>query len=245
MKPILFELGPIQVGAYAFFVGLAFIAALVIRHFEKKRLGWQGDRRHRWVGAGALLGAVIGSKVGMILFVPWQDYSVMWQQVLSLDFSGKTVVGGLIGGYLGVEVTKKIVGIRHSTGDAFAVALPVAQGIGRLGCFFHGCCFGASTDFFLSVHMHGGDRHPAQLYEAFLDFALAAILFAFRKRAWPQGTLFRLYLVGYAFNRLVVEFFRGDPAWLLGPLKAVQWVALLTILGFGFLLLRARAFKSA
>jgi phosphatidylglycerol:prolipoprotein diacylglycerol transferase len=240
MNPTLFEIGSLKVPSYAFFVALAFVAALWIRHIEKRRLGWQEDRRQRWVGVGALVGAVIGSKVGMILFVPWTDYTEMWSKVFSLDFSGKTVVGGLIGGYIGVEITKKIVGIKHSTGDAFAVALPVAQGIGRIGCFFNGCCYGAAVQLNWSVNMHGASRHPAQLYEAALDFLLAALLFALRKKDWPRGTLFRLYLVGYAVIRFGVEFFRGDPAWLLGPFKAVQWVALAAILAFGMLIWSTR-----
>jgi phosphatidylglycerol:prolipoprotein diacylglycerol transferase len=245
MRPTLFTLGTFGIPAYAFFVGLAFVAAFWVRRIEKRRLGWQGDKRHRWVGAGALVGAVIGSKLGMILFVPWDSFAQMWTQTLSLDFSGKTVVGGLIGGYVGVEITKRIVGIKHSTGDAFAVALPLAQGIGRLGCFFHGCCYGAASGLPWAVHLHGLDRHPAQLYEAALDIALAALLFGLRKKEWPSGTLFRLYLIGYAIIRFTVEFTRGDPAWLAGPLKAVQWVAVLVAFAFGALVLKGLRKKGA
>jgi prolipoprotein diacylglyceryl transferase len=238
VRPVLFTLFGVPIGGYAFFVGLGFIAAFAIRRAEKARLGFDADPRHRWVGLGALLGAVVGAKLGMLLFEPLSAFPTLLARMASLDFSGKTVVGALAGGYLGVELTKKIVGIRRSTGDGFAVALPVAQGIGRFGCFFHGCCYGAEWDGPWSVMMANAQRHPAQLYEAALDLTLAAYLWSIRKRPRPAGHLFRRYLVGYAAIRFVVEFFRGDPVNHLGPLSSVQWLCLVAIVGFTYLIWR-------
>jgi len=228
----------VPVSGYAVFVGLGFALAFLIRRAERRRLGFANDPRHRWVGVGALLGAVVGAKLGMLLFEPVDALLATLARLASLDFSGKTVVGALIGGYLGVELTKKIVGIRHSTGDGFAVALPVAQGFGRIGCLLHGCCYGTPFGGAWSVFVHGAARHPAQLYEAVLDLALAAWLWSSRERPRPAGHLFRRYLVGYALIRFVVEFFRGDPVNVWGPLTSVQWLCLLAALGFGALLVR-------
>lgn len=235
---MLFTVFGVPVGAYAFFVGLAFVCAFAIRRVEKRRLGFADDPRQRWVGLGALLGAVVGAKLGMLLFEPLAAFGALVQRMASLDFSGKTVVGALIGGYLGVELAKKIVGVTRSTGDTFAVALPVAQGVGRLGCFFHGCCYGAAWDGPWSVWMTGAERHPAQLYEAVLDLLLAAWLWSIRKKPRPEGHLFRRYLVGYAAIRFVTEALRGDPVNHLGPLTSVQVVCLVVIAGFSFLIWR-------
>jgi prolipoprotein diacylglyceryltransferase len=99
------------------------------------------------------------------------------------------VIGALMGGYLGVEIAKKLVGIRHSTGDAFAVAVPLSLGIGRIACVLGGCCYGTPSHQPWAIHLAGADRHPVQLYEAALDFALAAAVFSVRSplRSRTQG----------------------------------------------------------
>ncbi len=220
---------------------LAFAVGLSVRRSEVRRLGYAREPGHQWVGLGALIGAVLGAKLGMLLFIAPADAGDVFSQVFSLDFTGKTIVGGLIGGYLGVELTKKLVGIRQSTGDGFAVALPLSQAIGRIGCLLNGCCYGAVTDSALGVHMHGFARHPVQIYELVLDLALAGALWATRRSERPRGHLFRMYLIGYAVIRFVTEFFRGDPAVHLGPITLVQLVCLAAAAGFGASLLRRPA----
>lgn len=233
MHPVLFNLGPLPVPSYALFLLLAFAAAAAVRRRELPRLGHQRWPGYRWVPLGALLGAVVGSKLGMLLFEPPAAFADQVRRALSLDFAGKTVVGGLIGGYLGVELTKKLVGITRSTGDGFAVALPLAQGIGRIGCFFAGCCYGAPWDGPWAVSMAGAHRHPTQLYEAAADLGLAALLWSLRERPWPEGHLFKRALVGYALIRFALEPLRGDPVQVWGPLTAVQWVCLASALALG------------
>jgi prolipoprotein diacylglyceryltransferase len=204
------------------FVSIGFIAAYTIRRREVERLGYGRTPGHRFVALGALLGAMIGSKVGMVLFAA--DMHALWEAALNMDFTGKTVIGGIGGAYLGVEVCKRIVGVTHSTGDGFAVSVPVAQAFGRIGCFLHGCCPGAHSDGPLAV----GGRIPQQLYESAADFILAGALWTIRKQERPSGILFRYYLAGYATIRFILEFTRDDvgPKFLFTP---VQWVCAATV----------------
>jgi phosphatidylglycerol:prolipoprotein diacylglycerol transferase len=217
---------------YAIFVGLAFVVGLWIRRIETRRLGYTSEPGHAWVALGALAGAIIGAKLGMFLFYPLDQAGEIFRNILSLDFTGKTIIGGLIGGFIGVEVTKKLVGINHSTGDAFAVALPVAQAIGRVGCWAHGCCYG--------VKLSSGGQIPVQFIEGGALLVVAAVLWRIRARPRPEGHLFRYYLIGYAFIRFSLEPLRGDPAMELGPFTAVQVVCLLGIVGFTWSVLRQR-----
>ena len=228
----------LQLPTYALFVALAFALGFLVRRAEARRLGFDRDPRQRYVALGALRGAVVGAKLGMLLFEPVVDFAQTLSRIFSLDFTGKTVVGGLAGGYIGVEIAKKIVGITRSTGDAFAIALPIGQAIGRVGCFFNGCCYGTPTELPLGVLMLGAHRHPTQLYEAALDLALAGLLFATRHTPKPAGHLFRRYLVGYALIRFTLEGWRGDPSVHLGPLSLVQLLCLAVALIFGALILR-------
>jgi phosphatidylglycerol---prolipoprotein diacylglyceryl transferase len=90
---------------------------------------------------GALCGAFLGAKLAYLLAEGWLDIG---QPNLWLRWAtGKSVLGGLLGGYAGVEWTKKLVGHRASTGDAFALVLPVGLFLGRIGCHLHGCCQGS------------------------------------------------------------------------------------------------------
>lgn len=222
MHPVLFMVGQVPIRSYGVFVALGFLAAGLVRRVEVRRLGYERTPGHMFIGAGALLGAMIGSKVGMVLFAA--DMRELWEAALGLDFTGKTVVGGIGGAYLGVEITKKLVGVRHSTGDAFAVSVPLAQAFGRVGCFLNGCCPGIALSGPLAV----GGRFPQQLAETVLDLGLAGLLWSIRLAPRPQGWLFRYYLAGYAGIRFALEFVRGDTGPRVG-LTLVQWVCLATI----------------
>jgi phosphatidylglycerol:prolipoprotein diacylglycerol transferase len=235
MHPILLELGGVRLTSYALFMTLAFVAGHFIRKAEVKRLGYAKEPGHQWIGLGALVGAVIGTKLGMILFEPTEELEHLFAQALSLEFSGKTIVGALVVSLLSVEITKRIVGIKEPTGDGFALAFLVATGIGRIGCFLNGCCYGSVTTSPVGVYMVGANRHPVQLYESAFVLILAGAVASVRTQPRERGRLWRMTLLAYAVVRFTMEIFRGDPVRHVGPLTAVQVVCL----GAGGLLLFA------
>ncbi|RYG27051.1 hypothetical protein EON82_00925 [bacterium] len=94
---------------------------------------------------------------------------------------GRALVGGLLFGWLGVEITNRVMGIRRSTGDLFALALPAGEAVGRLGCHSNGCCYGIPWDGPGQVFQHGAHRFPSQLLSA----AVAAATFIFL--LWLSG----------------------------------------------------------
>ena len=202
---------------YAFFVGLGGLATMLIKRWHERRLQLpERHRRYRYLWVICLVGAVVGAKLGMLLYLPLERMSELGAHMASLRFDGKTILGALAGGYLFGEIGKKLLGIRYSTGDALAIALPVGQGIGRIGCAIAGCCYGSACS------LGPFERHPVQLYEAGLDFALAGALFLVRERPRPAGHLFRYYLIGYAAIRLGLDAFRGEPQPQVGPLSYAQ-----------------------
>jgi phosphatidylglycerol:prolipoprotein diacylglycerol transferase len=241
MHPTLFELGRFSIQSYAVFVGLGFLVAWFVRRAEVRRLGYQKEPGHGWVGLGALVGAVIGTKLGMVLFDSPEELKHLFEQMLSLDFSGKTIVGALIISFISVEVTKKIVGIEKPTGDAFALSFLLGTAVGRIGCFLNGCCYGSVTENAIGVPMAGAMRHPVQLYESALLLALAFVVFKIRKQPRERGRLWRMTLLGYAIIRFNLEFVRGDPVRHIGPLTAVQVVCLVCIALLAFAVTRPTA----
>jgi len=111
--------------------------------------------------------------------------------------------------------------------DITVIGIALGHGIGRLGCFTAGCCWGVPTSLPWGVRFATwGDRphplagiplHPVQLYEAAACIALSlALLLLWKRRRFP-GQVFALYLAGYGLVRFLVEFLRqnppGDLAW--------------------------------
>lgn len=102
-------------------------------------------------------------------------------------------------------------------------ALTIGHAIGRIGCFLAGCCFGAETDAFWGMHMHGASRHPTQILEALSLGLIGFLVIKFRER--KSDTLI-IYLLGYGIFRFSIEFLRGDEArgqW--GVLSPSQWIS--------------------
>jgi phosphatidylglycerol:prolipoprotein diacylglycerol transferase len=137
--------------------------------------------------------------------------------------------GLLLGGWAGVELAKALLGVRHSTGDAFVFPLIVGICIGRVGCFLTGLddhTHGVHTSLPWAVDFGDGPRHPTQLYEIAFLVLLGAGLFAWSRGAQrPNGQMFRLFMLGYVAFRFAVEFLkpRYTPA---AGLSAIQLACL-------------------
>jgi len=195
--------------SYGIFNTLAYAAAGVLFYLEARRKHVASEPL-LYIVLGALVGALIGSRVGSALFV-YRDFYVAHPCALfSPAVGGKTLVGGLIGGYAGVVIAKKILKVKRSTGDLFAPGLALGVAIGRIGCFLNGCCGGKETDLPWGVVIDGVSRHPTQIYESVFCFLLFIYLWAIRKRPRKEGDLFKIFLLAYAFFRFWIEFLRAD-----------------------------------
>ena len=94
------------------------------------------------------------------------------------------------------------------------VAVSIA--VGRLGCFYAGCCFGAPTDLPWGVDFGDGiARHPNQLYEVVFHLGAAATLVWVGRRGWLRTQRIKVYLIAYMLFRIVSETWRPEPrvAW--------------------------------
>jgi phosphatidylglycerol:prolipoprotein diacylglycerol transferase len=194
-----------------------------------------------WVALAGLAGGVLGAKL-----TEWLLGSGAGQTAGLFDprLGGRALIGGLVVGWLAVEAAKWRLGIRRSTGDAFALALPAGEAVGRLGCFFNGCCYGVATTAPWAVVQHGAPRHPAQLYAAAAAMAIFGALLVLRDRLPREGDLFRLYLVLFGASRFGLEFLR-ERSIAFGGLSLAQWVCLeLAVAGAAALALSVRRVRT-
>jgi phosphatidylglycerol---prolipoprotein diacylglyceryl transferase len=140
---------------------------------------------------------------------------------------GRTIVGGILGGWAGVEFVKRQIGLATSTGDSFVPALVVGTMLGRLGCFFTGVAdetAGQVTSSFLGFdHGDGLPRHPTALYEIAVVAAIGVL--TFRGDPKNTGERFRWYMAAYLFWRFMVDFLKPQPWTILG-ITPIQCAAL-------------------
>lgn len=153
---------------------------------------------------------------------------------------GKTILGGIAGGYAAVELVKWIANIRTRTGDTFALPVAVAVAIGRIGCFVAGCCYGRVTtmpwgvSFPLAQDESGILRHPTQLYEVAFHVLASLILVVMDRKQWLVGNQLKAYLIAYLIYRFLSEWLRPESPILLNltiyQLVSVALVGVLVLL---------------
>lgn len=211
---------------YSIFNAIGYFAAAIIFYIEAKRKQFSLEKL-LYVLFGALLGGLIGSRLGSALFIYQGYYSKHFFDLFVPQVGGKTLVGGLIGGYIGVIIAKKILKFNRSTGDLFAPGLAIGIAIGRIGCFLNGCCYGIPTNLPWGVVFKGKGivSHPTQIYESIFCLVLFIYLWSVRKAVNKEGDLFKIFLLWYTFFRFWIEFLRVDKVIFVFNLSVAQIVA--------------------
>lgn len=214
------------------FEWLAILTGVQVYRIIKKRRGQARitEGTSFAVALGCILGAAVGNKLMFVLEMPflWSQHG--WMALLQ----GQSIVGGLLGGLLGVEIAKKIVGVTHSTGDDFILPLIVGTIVGRIGCFLaglHDGTFGNPTNLPWGIDFGDGlPRHPTQLYDMIWVSAIGLLLWRYRQPlSSVSGLSFKLYLAGYLLWRLLVDGIKPVPyAYPLG-LSGIQWACMIAL----------------
>ena len=163
---------------------LAYAVGFAVYRLLRARQGDIVDEPQRWtVLAGAAVGALVGSRV-LGVAEQWPTVEQAWRSgrltELLLSPGGKTIVGGLLGGWMGVELVKRLSGIRRRTGDLFALPLCVGIAVGRVGCLLAGLAddtYGKATSLPWAVNLGDGiGRQPVQMYEILFLVILAVLV---------------------------------------------------------------------
>lgn len=226
---------------YGLLVALAFLAALWITGRLARRAGLDHEAVLN-LGIYCALAGIVGAKLMMFLIdVPY--YLEHPGEIFSLSTlqAGGVFYGGLIAALITAFVymrKKRLAPLR--TADVFAPGVALGHGIGRLGCFSAGCCWGVPTHLPWAVAFTnpesnrlvgvplGISLHPTQIYEALAEFVIFLVLYRAIRRPHAQGTIISLYLMLYSAVRFAVEFvrFHEQGNLLGGPLDTSQWISL-------------------
>lgn len=214
--------------------GWLMLAGILISVLWWSRLA-KRDERLLLIYFAALISAFLGAKIVYLAAEGWMFWDDPQRWIIWA--TGKTILGALLGGYIGVEVAKKFLGYTQATGDWFALIAPFGIALGRVGCLIHGCCLGRRCEptWWTIRDVHGISRWPAVPVE--IGFNVTAILVFIGLRRWRlfPGQRFHLYLIGYGLFRFFHEFLRATPR-LTGEYSGYQIAALavaaLGIVGF-------------
>ncbi len=229
--PVYLSLGAWRIHPHLLFESLAYAIAfrLVLLNSRKDTIA---STQRTSVIVGGMVGALIGAKL-LVLLQHIDLFWKNWQYLLLLLIQGKTVVGALLGGLIGVELTKKLIGVQRSTGDVFVYPLIIGTAVGRIGCFLTGLSdrtYGIATTLPWAVDFGDGIlRHPTQLYEILFLLCLIVFLKIRTRYHWREGDLFKFYMIAYLSFRLIIDFIKPDFHPILG-LSAIQIACILGLL---------------
>jgi phosphatidylglycerol:prolipoprotein diacylglycerol transferase len=241
MHPILFEIAGFPVYTYGVLLAAAYLLGLQFALVRARARGLDANRVMD-LGIWIIISALAGAKL-LLLIVDFDTFSRNPRELLTLLRSGGVFYGGLIAA---VAVAMWYMR-RHklplwTVSDAFAPGIALGHVIGRMGCFFAGCCFGKPTDVpwavtFTSEYARQNvgtplnvPLHPTQLYEAGAELIILGVLLALERRGrnFP-GRTFWAYLLLYGITRFVIELYRGDPRGMVGALSTSQFVSVLLV----------------
>jgi phosphatidylglycerol---prolipoprotein diacylglyceryl transferase len=231
--PINLVIGEIEISSHLLFEVLSFFIGFQYYRFRKKNYPDAITSENRiWIIIGAAAGAFLFSR----LIGALEDTSLIFgeHRQLLIAFNNRTIVGGLIGGLLGVELVKKIIGERNSSGDLFTLPLIIAIIIGRVGCFFAGLSdntYGNATSLQWGIDLGDGiKRHPTNLYEILFLIIVFILLWSLeKKRALKNGSIFKIFMVLYLAFRLLIDFIKPyEPLYL--NLSSIQISCVIALL---------------
>lgn len=234
MRPILFQLFGLNVYGYGVMIALGIITAFFLLNKRAKDQGYDDDKIFNMTMLAVLAG-VLGGK--LLYIVTDFQYIIKDPSLLKDIGNGFVIYGSIIGGVMAVYIyCKKSNWHVLKVFDLVIPSLALAQGFGRIGCFFAGCCYGSPTCLPIGIEFNnspfapsGVPLHPTQIYSSIFDFILCLLLLWYDKREHKEGRTFSLYLILYSIGRFLVEYLRNDPRGNVGALSTSQFIAIITL----------------
>lgn len=217
MYPALLKIFGVTIHTYGFFIAMGFLAAIILAKREAARLG-EDPEKIMDLCFWFIVSGIIGAR---LLFVATKPTAYLNNpiEILMIWKGGLVFYGGFISAFIALFIfIKKYAMPLWKTIDIYAPSLALGHALGRIGCFFAGCCYGKTCDLPWAVTFTHPDTlarsgvplHPTQLYSSVSLFILFGLLMVFKSRKKFDGQLALTYIMLYGLTRSILEIFRDD-----------------------------------
>jgi phosphatidylglycerol---prolipoprotein diacylglyceryl transferase len=239
MYPVLTEVFGFEIYTYGVLMAIALYTAVQWAVFQGKLRGFSEEIILNLSIISVLCG-LLGARLTYVALY-FDQYIDNPIEILMIWRGGMVFYGGLIGGVIAgvgywVYSKQRLLPMV----DIAAMCVSMGHAIGRLGCFFYGCCYGmviesgSKFDVF-GVHFPGleGLRHPTQIYASLGNILIFFLLFLVYKRSRTPGFVTVIYCYVYGVFRFLIEMIRDDyRGQLLGisPFSPSQTIAIAGVL---------------
>ena len=232
MFPVLLKFGDVGIYTYGFFVflGTALGYWLALREARRANLD---VKKFSDLLFWTIISGFLGARI-LYVIVEWRWF-LQQPGIVLFGRSGFVFFGGIISGVIVLfSLARKYQLDLLKVIDIITLHIPLAHALGRIGCFFYGCCYGLGSSSWLSVRFPcdtpaglAAERLiPIQLISALALLIIFIILKTINRKKGLAGYVSVSYLFLYGMFRFVVEFFRGDPRGFIGMLSVSQWIAI-------------------
>ena len=217
IDPILISLGFLDIRWYSLSYIFTFIfGSILIKKLNKKSLNNLSDIQIDKFFVWAVLGVIIGGRVGYVLFYQLQLFFLDPLYIFQIWKGGMSFHGGLIGMILAIYLFAKQNNLSFFyLSDLVSIVAPIGLFLGRISNFINTELYGRITDFpfaFIYPLIDNNPRHPSQLYEAFFEgvvlFIILYLIFIKNSKKYSAGVISAYFLILYSIFRFLIEFLR-------------------------------------
>jgi phosphatidylglycerol:prolipoprotein diacylglycerol transferase len=237
LDPIIFSVGHLHIRWYSLIVLTAILVGVWLMAREAGRKGFKKEEIYDsaiWIIFGGLLGARL-----FHVLDHWSDtFAANPIRALYIWEGGLAIWGGVVGGLIVGAILAWRKGWRFPRLlDAAAPAVVLGQAIGRVACVITGDAMGKPTNgpFGIAytspnamVPKLGVFYTPMPVYEIIANLGIFILLWSLRKKNWPDGLLFLVYLTLYSVERFFLAFTSSYQIMAFG-LTQSQIVALISL----------------
>lgn len=180
--------------------------------------------------------AIIGAR---LYYVAFDTRAYSFVDILKIWDGGLAIFGGVIGGAVGIMFYSLIHKKNYlDVADVVVPTLILGQAIGRIGCYFSGCCYGIETTdpslmfFPMSVQIDGVWHLATMFYESLWNLIGFGVLILMLRylNIKQRGAIAGTYLIFYGVGRAIIETFRGDSlTFMSGKISQIVGIIIIPI----------------
>lgn len=222
MHPILFKVGNFTIGTYGLLLVISFLLSIQLAKYLASKLNIERVLISE-LAIKCLIVGIFGSKLLMAIVDILSG--INYSHILTINYlrAGGAIHGGVISAtFMLIWQLKKLKISIPKIMDCFMPALAMGQGLGRLGCFFAGCCYGTPSNILWSVCFCNIDAnllsgtpiyihlHPVQLYTFVANIISMILLLIIFKYQRYFGQVSGYYFIFEGTGRIITESWRGD-----------------------------------